>query len=594
MTTHERQYWRMRITPVFACALLLSLTLAGCSPAGPTDASGEPQVASNASGLYLPDVEALVETPVHWDSGILEVFDDVAALDTSIVPLRDSIEAHEKAWGEELFSGSQDPGDLSETGEPGHMEPSSLIVPGLRVPGEGPLFGPGLPHGAAGPGSVATTTAGQSTSLGASYMLGASSADIVAQGFVTEGWTSIPVGATATSGSGNRMTKIDEYNANVEVSNTHEEVKGDVTVRTEFRIKIEGTMCPKPDGDFDVRITVDQTVTATSPAGQSKEIQNLVVRAQGRLGEDAVPERYDVETEAATTQKTSDGRTFFARSTKTRSDLNFNEMDKGPSKVNRTSRNMTKEQEEALVRQGDSRAVALATGQMLALFKHWILGGCVQIKHDAPAKVDPDSTPEITIETPHRASKKPVKSNVTLEFSGEKSISKTEFKSPDTFQFTAGKEGEAGTIKVKATSRQGGDRQTITIKVEGEQAYQAIGGTDGYELTAADNAIVCEFETWGFTSPGYTPSNGYYWAFLNTGETTFEVIRGAGSYIRIREGSWALEKDKDDKPVAIVMTYENSFDVYQDCDIVDLGGGSGRFDLKPVPRPDWCDSMVTE
>ena len=566
----ERHHGHMRQLPGLATALILSLALGACSQSGASNESGNAQGEPERSGLVLPDVDEVLATPVHWESGILEVFDDVALLAPEIKELRDAFVAQEQRFAEELFA-QEDPEATPE--------PLSLQLRHRPV---------SWPHGAGGAGTAASVAAGGGSSMGANFMAGAMATELVNLGFIQEqSWAQLPVGESVSNGKGQSATKIDDRNAAVDVSSQHQEVKGDTIVRTDFRIKIEGTMCPAPDGEFDVTITVDQTVTATTRAGEAWEKQNVIVNAVGRLGEDAIPERYDVETAQTTTQKHADGRTGFTQSTKQRSDLNFREMDNAASTVTGQS-GLTQAELDALTKQGDSRAVSLATGQMFGLFKHWLLGGCVEIKHDAPGQVEADSTTAIRVETPHRVSKAPVSTSVELTLSGEKSIDPQEFASPDTFSFTAGEEGSQASIKVTARSRQGGDQETLTIEASSERAYLAIGETDGYALTEADKAIVCDFTTWGFTGPGYTADDGYYWAFTEAGEAIFGVIKSGGAYLRTRSGTWTVERDDDDQPVAIVVSYSEGFEIVENASVTDLGAGSARFELKPVPRPSQC------
>lgn len=557
------------------------LGVAACSQAGPVETSPASSGADPA-GLVLPDVEVLIATPLWWDSGIVEVFDDVALLAPEVAELRDEVVAHEARVGEDLLA------QLEAADAVDEFALSSVTMPGVTIPGAGSIFGPPVPHGGGGVVTAVATGVSIDPSLGANLGIGMMAPELIRLTFLDQGvdWESLPVGEGGTDGKGQSWTKLDQNNAAVEMAKDHQVVENDTIVTTKFRLRLEGTMCPAADGNFDVRITVDQTVTATTRAGESWENQNVIVNAAGRLSEEAVPESYDVETSQTTTQKHADGRSGYTSSMKQRSDLNFREMDKDASEVLGQS-GLTQSELDALTEQGDSRAVALAVGQMMGLFKHWLLGGCVQIKHDAPTSVDENSTVDIKIDTPHRVARSVAKSHITLTLAGDKSIEPAEFTSPGTFQYTSGDDGTQATIAIKATSRQGGDRASLTLEVSGERAYLVTGGNDGHILTEADNVMTCFLDTWGVMKPGGTATNMVAWTF-DGGDAGFHVLQG--DYLLARTGTWTLVADADGKPVGVTMAYSEGWEVVENASTRDMGAATGHFDLTPVPRPAECDA----
>lgn len=570
----------MRPAPSVATVLALALVLAACTKGDPVqEPSGpavEPPASATAAALVLPDVDALLAAPVHWESGILEVFDDLAVIVPEIAELRDEFVAEEERYREELF------GDLESL--------EALALPGAP-------FGPSLPRGGGG-GQVAAAAPGIDAGLGANFMVGATVPEMINSTFVTEGGTpfsEIPVGETRSAG-GQSVTKTDERNSTIEMSAEHKEVKDRTIVTTKYKLKVEGTMCPAEDGEFDVTITVEQFVTSTTDTGEAWEHQTLVANTKGRLGENAIPERYDVETMQSTVVRHPSGEMATTTSTKQRSDLNFREMEKSAPNVVGQSGELSQAEMDKITKQGDDRAMALAVGQMFGLFKHWLMGGCVQIKHDAPGKVDAESTTDIKVETKHRAAGAEVRSKVTLKLSGDKSVDPTEFTSTGSFQFTAGEPDSKATITINATSRQGGDEQKVTINVKGG-AYIAIGGGDGYQITEKDHVVVCDLDEFGIWLPGRTSATDQvHWVFFSEPVDGYTATFGdiKGNHMKGRGGSWELHTGENGQPSAITATYSEGFDIKnagtQSQDAKELHGGSAHFDLKAIARPKECDA----
>lgn len=556
---------RSPLAAALALALALTLPLTACAPGGEPDAP-------DAAGLSLPDIEELFATPVHWESGVLEVFDDVAAMAPEIEELRAGIAAQDAAFGEALLAGIDAPQTLAPSGT--FPRPALSPAGGARPGAAGTARTPDLPD-----------TAG----LSSNYMLGATATMGLEELTLDNYIDRLQVGEKHVTGDergGITIGKTDERNLSLEYSTEHQEVKNETIVKTQLRFKMEGTMCPAPDGKFDVRFEVEQNVTATTRTGEASEFQKLIANATGRLGENAIPEQYDMETVQSTVKRYPDGRSGHTTSSKARSDLNFRAMDESASTVAGQGGEFSQAELDALTRQGDSRALALVLGQMHALFKLWLMGGCVQIEHDAPTRVDAGSTTDITVETRQRTTKAEVRSDVELSLSGEKSIDPTELVSTGGFHFEAGDPDTVATITIKAASRQGGDEKKITIEV-GAGAWIAIGGTDGHLLTEADHMVICDLTTFGVIRPGSTATNMVGWAFADSGETTFHVQRGMG-YSLVRIGTWEVVTDEDGRPRAIEMHYSEGHEIVVDQSVRDLGGGSGHFDLKPIPRPDGC------
>lgn len=536
-----------RIVLGAALSLALVLPLAACVPSGssaPSASSGGPEEGE----LLLLDVEEFLNTPVRWDSGVLEVFDDVAQLVPEIGPLRGAFETADATQGVSLFGSDGGTGPVAMSAP----SPSLPIASDRGTVALAAMSAPRTVAADAVPGAVADA------SLGANFMVGSMAGELFDMAFLdggAEGWTDKPVGATQTDGKGVSFTKLDDRNAAVEMSTEHQEVENDVIVKSSFSFKMAGTMCPAGNGDFDLTFTVEQRVTATTRTGESWEQQKLIVNAAGRLGEDAIPERYDVETAQTTTQKHADGTTGYTSSTKARSDLNWAAMETDAPTI-LGQEGFSQAELDRLTKQGDDRALSLALGQMFALFKHWLLGGCVKIVHDAPSTVDAESTTDVTVETRQRATNVEVRARVTLTLSGRTSIDPEELVTPGGFHYTAGDLDTQATIKVEARSRQGGDTQTITIDVGPPEYYDYSGSWERFPVSG----FFCSMDDPFFSH--LEPSADPYFSFNSDGTVLMfatEALFPEGYLGLGGQGTWEFVIGVDGRPTAIQGTIDAEY-----------------------------------
>lgn len=467
-------------------------------------------------------------TGLPYASGILEVFDDVAALVPGIAALRAEVEADDAAFGERILA------ELG--GDPDQPEAAPLPAP------EGPTRGAAR--------AVDDVMAG-------SYLAGSFTGTLISATTGSDAVRQLAIGATRTNGDGTLSVKRTDAD-NVELEMSQKIAKrgsSGAVVTTDYRFKIEGVVCPADDGEFDIRLRVHHQVDGDADGSSAGATEELIASMKGRLGEDASPERMHISTSQRSTERAPDGTsiTVATRQQNDATDLaSFFSTAKAPIELVERSKEASDADVKRLTQRGQERAAGMLYGLIVAMMLHWSNGGCVEIDSEAPAVVKPGSVTDIPVEVTAKLSGDAVTAKVALALTGEQSLSAQELRTPDgRFSYTAPAAiGSSAKIALSATSRRGGATLTLTISTGG--AHFAVSGGDGI---FAGSGEWCEgASTFSIVGPKGTTVLTLFG--VEGGDVQYVGADGATGYHL--NGTWTTRTDEKDQPVELRVEYAGS------------------------------------
>lgn len=510
---------RSRALAVIAASVLV---LCGCAPSTTTVDDVEirtPRVDPDAPPSDYP-----------YGSGMLDVFDDAAVLVPGVAELRTEVEADDAAFGERL----------------------------LAAVGSDPDQPVALPGESTGPRRGTARAADDDVAMG-SFLLGGFTGTLVSMANGNEHVRKLGVGASQTSDDTSLvMTRTDSENLDVEMSQKTEKTSGSgATVRTDFRVKIEGTICPAEDGEFDIRLRVHHQVDGAAGDERGGATEELITSMKGRLGENAFPERMHLSTSHRSTETRSDGSsiTVATRQQNDSTDLaSWFTTSQAPVELIERSAGASDADVKRLTERGQGRAAAMLYGQIFSILAMWSGGGCVKLDASAPAVVKPDTSTGIPVEVLTKLGGERVSAKVALTLTGRESLTPEVVRTPGAHvTYVAPHEiGETARVALKAESRRGGASLELTITTGG--AHYAVTGGDGI---FAGTGEWCE-GAGAFSVVGARGTTVFELYGVDGGNlTAVGADPAAGGYDL--SGTWTLQSDEKDQPTGITAQYAGTF-----------------------------------
>lgn len=345
-------------------------------------------------------------------------------------------------------------------------------------------------------------------------------------------------GAAESSG-GVALTRTDNDNANVEVTQVVTSTENGVTTTVRNSVSIEGRICPADDGEFDFTAQMKNTAQAGPDAASGTVRQDLTVRVTGRLGTDGYPETLQLDGTQGTFHTPKGGRTV---SVETRHRLPSANLLSGfqlasaPAEIIRSSTDSTPAQRTQLASSGAKRLAMFASGAVMGVALSMWNNGCVKIEAPAPKRVQPTSSTSIEVTTKGVVSKAEFTAPVTIALSGKESVDRTTLTTKAAFSYVAAGPGTTASIELTTESRRGKARLTITIATS-PQAYFAEGGGGDTQVSGVICSLGEKFELTGgavtlvfdpSTSEGTEGTRYYTDDGSNLGE--FGELSGEGPY----------------------------------------------------------------
>ncbi|MFT4285538.1 MAG: hypothetical protein QM598_11960 [Protaetiibacter sp.] len=510
-------------TPSRALALLAAcaIVLCGCAPTVPT-----------VEGVVIrtPVVDPDAPPAVHpYGSGMLDVFDDVAQFVPGIAGFRSELAADDAAFGARV---------LAEV----DADPDTPVALPSTVTG-------GPKRGAA--------RAADEVAMG-SFLLGGFAGMLVSMVNGGEHVQKLGVGQSQINDDKSlSMTRTDANNLDVEMSQKTEKSSGSgARVKTDFRVKIEGTICPGPDGEFDIRLRVHHQVDGSADGSSGGALEELITSMKGRLGENAFPEQMHLSTSHRSTETRTDGSsiTVSTRQQNDSTDLaSWFSTAKAPVELIERSKGASDADVKRLTERGQGRAAAMLFGQIFSIMAMWSSGGCVKLDAQAPAVVKPSSTTDIPVNVVTKLGGEDVSAKVSLTLTGKESISTQVMRTPRvSFSYTAPQEiGHTATIGLKAESRRGA--ASLELKISTGGAHFAITGGSGI-----------------FAGTGEWCEGAGAFSVVGAGGTTFFELFGVdGGNLRAAggdaasggydlTGTWTVQTDDKDQPTGIYAQYSGT------------------------------------
>lgn len=498
-------------------AVALLALLGGCVPSPPTL-----DVRIDDPTVDLPSILAGEATPGgEYGSGILEVFDDVAELVPGLDELRPLVEADEATVAERFADAADDAPAARAVSPRGHGS------------------------------SVA---ADDDVAVGA-FLLGTFSGIILDAVASREDAADIPVGGSDRFGELG-VTRTDERNVTVTMSQKAEHSSGDATSTTDYETTVGGAVCPGPDGAFDATITVRHTVSGSAGGVSSGETQTLTGRLTGTLGENAFPEAVQATWQQKIAQTRPDGREIMVE-TRQATSGSYPTVDAftgAPVQLLGQSEGADASLVQQLAKRGQGRAANLVYGQLAALVTYWRTGGCVRIDASAPASVAPSSVTDIPTAVNARLDGSSVSAKVSISLEGAESVSTPTLRTPSRFSYAAPDEGgSTATIRLVAESRQGAHELSLTISTNG--GHYAISGGSG---PFAGSGEWCDGAS-AFSVSGGDVTTFFELGGLGTFEGALQYSGGNMSGGWAGGGSWSATVDDDGRPTVITAQYAGQF-----------------------------------
>lgn len=504
---------------VLASMLAAAVALSGCTASGPT-----------VDGVVIrtPAVDPQnppVDPP--YGSGVLDVFDDVAELVPGIAELRSEVAADDAAFGERILA------ELADGAE----EPVALPA----IAPDGPTRG--------------AARAADDEVLDGAYLFGLFAGTVVSDTTGLDRTRALALGETGANDDGTiRVTRTDSANADIEVSQVAEKRSpSGATVRTDFRAKVEGVVCPAADGEFDVRIRLHHQVDGSADGSSAGATEDLIASMTGRLGEDSAPERMHLSTSHRSTETREDGSsiTVATRQQKDATDpADMLSAGTAPVELIERSKDATDADVKRLTERGQSRAAGLLVGQISSMLTMWRSGGCVTLDAQAPAVVKPGSVTDIPVEVTSKLGGDAVATKTALVLTGAESISAGEVRTPGgRFSYTApGEIGSSARISLTATSRRGGATLDLTISTGG--AHFAVSGGEGI---FAGTGEWCEGAS-TFSIVGAKGTTILTLFGVEGGDVQYVGADGATGYQL--GGTWTTRTDDRDQPLELRVEYQ--------------------------------------
>lgn len=509
--------------PLPRALVLLAATavlLSACTPAVPT-VDGVVVAAPVVDPTSPP-----AEYP--YGSGMLDVFDDATELVPGIAPLRAEVEADDSAFGARI---------LADAGGDPNQPVALPAVPLASTRGF-------------------ARAADDDVALGA-FLLGGFTGTLVGMANGSDQTKTLAVGETKTNDDSTlSMTRSDANNLDVEMSQKSEKSVNGATVKTDFKVKIEGRVCPAADGEFDIRLRVHHQVDGSADGKSGGATEELISSMKGRLGENAFPEQMHISTSNRSTEARPDGSkvTVSTRQQNDSTDMaSWFTTSQAPVELIERSTGASDADVKRLTERGQGRAGAMLFGQIFSILAMWSDGGCVRIDSAAPAVVKPGSTTDIPVNVVTKLGGENVSAKVSIKLTGKQSISTEVVRTPNvTFTYTAPDEiGATATIDLSAQSRQGAAKLALTITT-GAAHYAITGGSGLF----AGKGEWCEGAQ-AFSVVG------------SKGTTFFELYGVDGGNLRAvaadpkdggydLTGTWTVRTDDKDQPVGIDAQYSGT------------------------------------
>lgn len=536
--------------PLPRALVLLSATallLSGCAPSVPT-----------VDGVVVaaPVVDpSAPPTEYPYGSGMLDVFDDAAELVPEIAGLRAHVEADDAAFGARI---------LADAG----ADPSRPVA----LPATPPKSTRGFAR-----------AADDDVAMGA-FLLGGFAGQLVGMANDNDHVKKLAVGQVQTNDDKTlSMTRTDANNLDVEMSQKAEKTINGATVKTDFRVKIEGTICPAADGDFDIRLRVHHQVDGSSDGKTGGATEDLVTSMKGRLGENAFPEQMHISTSHRSTEVNPDGSsiTVATRQQNDSTDMaSWFSTSGAPVELIEQSTGAGAADVKRLTERGQGRAAAMLFGQIFSILAMWSTGGCVKIDSAAPAVVKPASSTDIPVNVVTKLGGENVSAKVSIKLTGKEAISTEVVRTPNVkFTYTAPDEiGATATIDLKAESRRGA--ASLALKISTGAAHYAITGGSGL-----------------FAGTGEWCEGAQAFSVVGSKGTTFFELYGVdGGNLRAvaadpkdggydLTGTWTVQTDDKDQPTGINAQYSGTR--YSLTAQASPWSGSSSFTLTPKES---CDA----
>ncbi|QEO10268.1 hypothetical protein [Protaetiibacter larvae] len=438
------------IVPVIA--VVAALVLSGCSASGPSDV-----VQLTFDLPSEAEAREAVGGPPQWYSGVLDVFDEVAAEVPGIESLRDAVEADDTAFGEQILA------QLADLG-------------GDEAPHAGPVL----------------SWSGGRTSRSDAGQQGFENLIIGGLGtYAQRGLQDALSGGSLHSGDshgsdGLTFTVNDDGTTTVEISTEGQQVSGGATAGTSTSVVYDGRYCPGPDGRFDATAKVKRSVTGAAGGATASRTEEIRATLTGTLADNALPEEITMEAVQMTTVKGTDGSSRYLTTSQKVDDLDLGKFDttKNPPHKLGGTEGLTKEQEQELSTSGQSGADTLAFGLLMGLIGMWTDGGCVSIETDLPESVPPQDVTDFTIDVQAKSGHGSVTGPLTLSLEGAESLEPLESVSKGGFHYTAGEQGTQATVSIVSTSRQGGATKKVVVTA-GFSGWELDGDVAGTHVHGA-------------------------------------------------------------------------------------------------------------
>lgn len=483
--------------PALALVLVVTLAVAGCGPSAETvdvDVVVEPIAIADA-----PVDSGTIRT------GMSELLADLAVLEPGVTPLVSDMVESEAALGAQL------------------REPPVPVALGSRrglSRGEFDSFGAGL------------VLVGGLIVVGLGAMTKSSDVSDLAV-----------AGSTSKTGSGTKASSVSRGSLTIERTATNdlslsieqksESSVGGVSVTSNNKVKIEGTVCPSDDGRFDFTVTMSSDAAGGPGESKAAASQTLTVRVTGELDDNGQPGEMKVEGHQSTRHIKPDGSAVYVE-TKNSATGNIVSAMAGiqaskPEFV-RGSSNATNADVREIAKLAAERLSYLTLGAISGVASTMWNGGCVRIDAKSPGTVESYEKSTIPVKTLSILSGEEFSSRVDLSLSGAESVDKTTLRTAESFEHEAGGYGTSGIIKLEAKSKRGTAKLTLDIKVAGG-AYSADGGGGAFHGTG----VICDISK-PFTIAGsgvtveFTPTSATGGTYSYSGAIDGVTVYGGESY----------------------------------------------------------------
>lgn len=298
----------------------------------------------------------------------------------------------------------------------------------------------------------------------------------------------------------------------------------DATGRLAFTIKL--SQAPRPGSDGTTAYDRETEVRVEAAVGDNAELAGADMHSRQNERSSAGGRQVYVET-AGDWRQTGTG-------------ANMEVADRGFRVLRQSSQFTAADQ--ALIDQGQRRAMMLATGALEAAEQHWQSGACLRIDATSPGTVRPRTRSAIPVRVLHKLDGSEVAAKVQARLTGGRSITPEIIaRAPGTIVHLAPEKGGSPIeIKLTATSRRGKAELLLKLSVAGDQ-YSIEGGADEFHGTGT----ICDLNR-PFTVEGsgnvvkFTPSSARGGSYSYSGNMSGFAVWGQGSYTVQYQGDVAV------------------------------------------------------